>query len=1246
MKKSLKLFASAAAVLLAAGCLGDLQYEDPSNEVVTHRFRLSLDVETKTELVGTGKSRQVVWNDGDQLYYFTKIKDVSQAGVYLQDGIAYVDISLKGNKDYYINAFYSGEANDPDNTDFPVEIVEQSTNNSPFWVSGVANSRQNYRTFAEAHACAASLYPIYEGAYLNFKSVVSIFKFNVDNATIGTGTLKKVVFSTPTANQTINGGPYGELSITMEHDDDGVGHLKSVQSRSDFSEGYDAITVMTNGATGDFYFSVIPSYFADGFVLKCYDGNTLLKEVAYERSLVAGKNQDGSLHPSVIDLGKVSQWVNVGYVQPVNPVTSLTLSPSSLSFELGDAAKTFTATVNNQADDKAVTWSNSNAAVADVALVSFSGNVTTLRVTPKAVGTSTITVTTSGKDQAGNPIVKTCTVTVTEPAPVLPDDLSEDETANCYIAPALDTDYRFRANVKGNSSVSIAPHHAAVIWEQRNKTGNNDNSAISTGDVVSDVVYNDGYVTFHTVSAGNALIAVQDANSKNLWSWHIWVWPNYDESSNSQVYKNGAGTMMDRNLGATMAFPPTRYDKRAYGLMYQWGRKDPFFGLELSRYALGPGISQVPEPVTSSATTGTVDYTVENPFTYILYAANNASDWHFGSRNHDLWGGVSGSKSPYDPCPPGWKVPGDLFWYTCIGPSPSYSYSSLNDAYPGLDFKDIMATGYSHVFYPVQGCYSGVLAESPHDPENGVSGETYYGTYWTSGGDSVYGGAYCLSINRTAKTVAPRTKGSRSSAFSVRCMKDGSSSSGGSSQGGGEQGGEQGGGTTDPDPVTVYVTKVTVSPTSQSVYENHTFQLTYKVEPSNADNKSVIWSSSDETSVTVDENGLVTAIKKKGSTPVTITATPADNGGGTPGTCQITVDEFNSSNLSNTSNGTANCYIVTEPGNYCFKAVRGNSKLDSDAITPASAIRLWQSYGTSTSVTSPVITNVDVASDMIFFTVPDPMKEGNAVIAALNGLNGIIWSWHIWVTRENPETKAQTYVERTSTTNANGETVVTLTGKTVAVVMDRNLGALSATPGTVGSLGLMYQWGRKDPFLASDRIVNASYNSKQPVAASESSYSWSTVAGPKTVDDAIASPMTFITASKSWYSGSDLLWSDSSKTIYDPCPPGWMVPAGGKTGLWARSTGVLVSPESTYDSTNYGAYYYNLTATGSVWLPLAGYRSESSGDIIGAGGSGVLWSGTLNGSSGYALNQGTGNSFNLQASYARARACTLRCVKE
>ena len=42
--------------------------------------------------------------------------------------------------------------------------------------------------------------------------------------------------------------------------------------------------------------------------------------------------------------------------------------------------------------------------------------------------------------------------------------------------------------------------------------------------------------------------------------------------------------------------------------------------------------------------------------------------------------------------------------------------------------------------------------------------------------------------------------------------------------------------------------------------------------------------------------------------------------------------------------GTANCYIVSAPGTYSFKAVKGNSNV---AASAAKAEVLWESFGTA-----------------------------------------------------------------------------------------------------------------------------------------------------------------------------------------------------------------------------------------------------------------------------------------------------------
>lgn len=63
---------------------------------------------------------------------------------------------------------------------------------------------------------------------------------------------------------------------------------------------------------------------------------------------------------------------------------------------------------------------------------------------------------------------------------------------------------------------------------------------------------------------------------------------------------------------------------------------------------------------------------------------------------------------------------------------------------------------------------------------------------------------------------------------------------------------------------------------------NDTIQLTAVVTPDNARNKTVTWSSSDETVATVDNNGFVTAV---GNGIAIITATAEEQ----TATCEITV---------------------------------------------------------------------------------------------------------------------------------------------------------------------------------------------------------------------------------------------------------------------------------------------------------------------------------------------------------------------
>ena len=85
------------------------------------------------------------------------------------------------------------------------------------------------------------------------------------------------------------------------------------------------------------------------------------------------------------------------------------------------------------------------------------------------------------------------------------------------------------------------------------------------------------------------------------------------------------------------------------------------------------------------------------------------------------------------------------------------------------------------------------------------------------------------------------------------------------------------------EPEAVKVTGISVSPTSLSLVEGESGDITATVSPSNADDKTVIWDSSDNSVATVS-NGKVTAVKAGSAT---VTAKSAD--GGFTASCAVTV---------------------------------------------------------------------------------------------------------------------------------------------------------------------------------------------------------------------------------------------------------------------------------------------------------------------------------------------------------------------
>ena len=255
----------------------------------------------------------------------------------------------------------------------------------------------------------------------------------------------------------------------------------------------------------------------------------------------------------------------------------------------------------------------------------------------------------------------------------------------------------------------------------------------------------------------------------------------------------------------------------------------------------------------------------------------------------------------------------------------------------------------------------------------------------------------------------------------------------------------------------------------------------------------------------------------------------------------------NCTNLS--KYGTSNCYIVFEYGAYTFDAsVRGNSTESVD--TPTFAEVLWETKNTTKASAGEIIRSgsVELSGDFVTFVANG--VEGNALIAVKDALGTILWSWHIWITDQPQD---QHYI------NSLGD----------FYVLDRNLGATRADRGTGDewneSSGLLYQWGRKDPFA-------------------DGHYEF--ISSQFTIEESIRKPTTYAGRNSPWTSEwNDNLWS-LKKTVYDPCPFGYKV---ASKDIWTgfTTTGESVTSRNEINASgefDHGWHFY-IDGTNTAWYP-------------------------------------------------------------
>lgn len=334
--------------------------------------------------------------------------------------------------------------------------------------------------------------------------------------------------------------------------------------------------------------------------------------------------------------------------------------------------------------------------------------------------------------------------------------------------------------------------------------------------------------------------------------------------------------------------------------------------------------------------------------------------------------------------------------------------------------------------------------------------------------------------------------------------------------------------------------------------------------------------------------------------------------------------------------GYANCYIVPDKGYYSFKALTLGpvNYVDTLSGDPVSAKVLWETFGT---LEKPEVGSVirDVAidtSDVVTFYATG--HNGNAVIAVLDSEDNILWSWHIWCCMGfDPMATAIPFEDDGSSW----------------IIMDRNLGATGTQPGSVEALGLLYQHGRKDPFLG------AGSTTENIVA--ESSATWPEGILPDISvkryksSELAAIPMTFI----KWdYTLNGKVryvqWADWTqlKGKSDPCPIGWRVAYHSKGSIWD-----VVCPSSGFgemeDSWNgdwKGADLRLSMGSDTVcWFPATGYYDMNQ-QLQNVGTEGRIWTGLQRDRSDLAEVCKMKNPKLTMTTINMANACAVRCCRD
>lgn len=318
--------------------------------------------------------------------------------------------------------------------------------------------------------------------------------------------------------------------------------------------------------------------------------------------------------------------------------------------------------------------------------------------------------------------------------------------------------------------------------------------------------------------------------------------------------------------------------------------------------------------------------------------------------------------------------------------------------------------------------------------------------------------------------------------------------------------------------------------------------------------------------------------------------------------------------------GPANCYVIKTAGKYSFDAK------DAAGNYPAGIPEGTKMYINVTSAT-----------------------PGNAVVGYCDpDTKALLWTWHIWIAGASAS-----------------EMEVAKNGVTM---LDRLLGATSVTPGSVGAIGLYYQWGRKDP-LAGVNTTGVGDDTEDmkldyvdgakgfPGAATnkgtvntEVTTAWAGAEfSGKTHQDAAALPTTYLTG----YTFADALYPEAVMwdAAADPCPAGYAVPSRDQSAGFFGAGADIFANMYNADGTTAGmdiTTNFGCTLSGyGIWFPNNGNRARAEGRAVSLGRRHFSWDNERSGNNGYIIRlaraQGDNNT---AATFAKGNATGVRCVKK